>query len=246
MENSNIKFPEFENYQIFEGKMKIEKPEGKMTQAFKYVGNGLENIASFFGNKYQEYDIGSKIKNGGAATLKGLSIAGNYLYDLSKPAINYASDKAKEGVGYFYGKKNENNQNKENIILCRMNNDNEEEREDDEYQDNGLTLKMSSYNPIRSENCSNNNLDYPTLNKINIVNNEEKKKIIESEEKITENNENKEGNNINEINEINKIKSDENIENKKEENNKIKKEENNNSAVPIENIICIERDEDNK
>ena len=184
IDNNKIYFPEFENYKIFEGKTKIEKQEGGLVQAFKYVGNGLGNMASFFGDKYQQYNIGSKIKDGGAATLKGLYFAGNYLYELSKPAMKYASDKAIEGVGYLYRQKNEAN-NTVNV----NNNDNAENKEEiiieeDEGQDSNLFFKIHDESPIQNE-LSHNNQDYPTLSQINNINNESNNEIKNDESNIS-------------------------------------------------------------
>ena len=40
-------------------------------------------MATYLGSKYQEYDMGNKIIDGGVATLKGLSEAGKFIYKLS-------------------------------------------------------------------------------------------------------------------------------------------------------------------
>ena len=61
-------------------------------------------MASYIKNKYNEYDITSKIKTGAS-----------YIYNLSKPVVQYASNKVVEGAGYLYNKINKNNNNdKEN------------------------------------------------------------------------------------------------------------------------------------
>ena len=58
-------------------------------------------MATYLGSKYQEYDMGNKIIDGGAATLKGLAEAGKFIYKLSKPVVKYASIRAVQGVGYL-------------------------------------------------------------------------------------------------------------------------------------------------
>ena len=58
-------------------------------------------MATYLGDKYQEHDMGTKIINGGTATLKGLAQAGKFIYKLSKPVVKYASIRAVQGVGYL-------------------------------------------------------------------------------------------------------------------------------------------------
>ena len=178
IDSKEIYFPEFENYQIFEGKTKIENPERGYVEAFRYVGNGLGSMASFFGGKYQQYDIGSKIKNGGAATLKGLSFVGHYLYELSKPTIKYASDKAVEGVGYLYKKISGNNKNEDHkkIILNKEEDEGKDSclifRMDDENDDNQnnnqdfQVIKENEGENNEINNNENNNQDFPTLSEV--------------------------------------------------------------------------------
>ena len=100
--NQIIYFPEFENYQIYEGKVKIEKKNHfGYIDAFRFVGNGLGSLATYLGEKYQEYDMNNKIIKGGAATLKGLAAAGKFIYKLSKPIVKYASIRTVQGIGYL-------------------------------------------------------------------------------------------------------------------------------------------------
>ena len=58
-------------------------------------------MANYLKDKYIEYDINSKIKT-------GVSVTGNYIYNISKPVVKFASDKAVQGVGFIYNKINEN------------------------------------------------------------------------------------------------------------------------------------------
>ena len=117
------KFPEFEEYEIYDGKTKIEKDPGKLVQAFRYVGKGLGSMKKYF----EESDISSKLKSGGEATLNGISKAGSFLYNLSMPIYNYASGKTKEGFGYLYNKiyGNKENNNGEELTIT-LNNENDE------------------------------------------------------------------------------------------------------------------------
>ena len=119
--NQKINFPEFEKYEIFEGKFKVEKDPGKLVHAFRYIGKGLGNMKTFL----EEHEIKAKLKTGGTATLSGISKAGNFLYG-----------KTKEGLGYLYKKISGENENKDNeedekIILEReTNNSNIIEKDD--------------------------------------------------------------------------------------------------------------------
>ena len=100
--NGIIYFPEFENYQIYEGKLKVEKNKNSgFIDAFRFVGSGLGSMATYLGSKYQEYDMNNKLIEGGAATLKGLAVAGKMLYKIAKPVVKYASIRAVQGVGYL-------------------------------------------------------------------------------------------------------------------------------------------------
>jgi hypothetical protein len=121
--SQEINFPEFENYEIFEGSTIVEKDPGKLVQAFRYVGKGLGSMKKYF----EESDISSKLKSGGEATLNGISKAGSFLYNLSMPIYNYTSGKAKEGFGYLYNKiyGNKENNNGEELTIT-LNNENEE------------------------------------------------------------------------------------------------------------------------
>ena len=121
--SQEINFPEFENYETFEGRTIVEKDPGKLVQAFRYVGKGLGSMKKYF----EESDISSKLKSGGEATLNGISKAGSFLYNLSMPIYNYASGKAKEGFGYLYNKiyGNKENNNGEELTIT-LNNENEE------------------------------------------------------------------------------------------------------------------------
>ena len=169
-------------------------------QAFKYVGNGFGSLASFLGNKYQEYDINNKLKAGGSATLKGLTTAGNYLYDLSKPIVKYASDKATQGVGSLYNQVTGNNKNNEEINRVEKENDEDKgeivincinSEEDNDVKDNNQIFKKpddekekKEENEEKEEKEENENNvieireDYPTFSKINLINENENESNI--------------------------------------------------------------------
>ena len=177
-----MNFPEFENYEIFEGKLNVEKRPGALTQAFRYVGSGLGSLGSFFSSKYEEYNIGSKLKEGGSASLKGLSNAGSYLYNLTKPLMKYASEKATEGVGYLYKKMSENNSNqednKEEIIRIVRDDMFDEENYnisngDNEEQKSDVIFKKSEEINVKEENKEIESGDYPTYSEIKLVQLEE-------------------------------------------------------------------------
>ena len=169
IDNEKIIFPEFEKYEIYEGKAKIEKNKGALINAFRYIGNGLGSLGQYLGEKYQEYDIGTKIKDGGSATLKGLSVAGNYIYQISKPVVNYASNKANEGVEYLYKKMNDNINKKDET---KTNNNKKEENNEMKISFNLLSNedgdKGKNINEIENNNINNmNNVEYPSLSQIN-------------------------------------------------------------------------------
>lgn len=169
IDNEKIIFPEFEKYEIYEGKAKIEKNKGALINAFRYIGNGLGSLGQYLGEKYQEYDIGTKIKDGGSATLKGLSVAGNYIYQISKPVVNYASNKANEGVEYLYKKMNDNiNKKDETKSDSNIKEENNEMKISFNLLSNEDGDKGKNINEIENNNINNmNNVDYPSLSQIN-------------------------------------------------------------------------------
>ena len=169
IDNEKIIFPEFEKYEIYEGKAKIEKNKGALINAFRYIGNGLGSLGQYLGEKYQEYDIGTKIKDGGSATLKGLSVAGNYIYQISKPVVNYASNKANEGVEYLYKKMSDNiNKKDETKTDNNIKEENNEIKISFNLLSNEVGDKGKNINEIENNNINNmNNVDYPSLSQIN-------------------------------------------------------------------------------
>ena len=187
--NGIIYFPEFENYQIYEGKLKVEKKKNSgYIDAFRFVGSGLGSLATYLGNKYQEYDMNNKIIKGGAATLKGLATAGKFIYNLSKPVVKYAGIRAVQGVGYLC-------KQAEFQLSDDEKDDEEEEEEDEDEKQNSKKgnkkekkKKKHKKNKKEKENIINNDnnnqdslclkegdyifepcIEYPTFESINKV-----------------------------------------------------------------------------
>ena len=75
IEDQSIYFPEFENYELFKIKQFPVKQNSSIFNAFKYIGSGL------------------------GAMYNGLKIAGNYIYNSSKPNIKDDSNKTMQNVG---------------------------------------------------------------------------------------------------------------------------------------------------
>jgi len=76
MDENDIDFAEFEDYKIYRGKNVYVKPPSTFQWAVNAVGVGIGNVATYVGDKYEEYKVNDKIKN-------GLFTVGNYLYNLS-------------------------------------------------------------------------------------------------------------------------------------------------------------------
>ena len=143
--NGIIYFPEFENYQIYEGKLKVDKKNNGLVDAFRFVGSGLGSLATYLGNKYQEYDMNNKIIKGGAATLKGLAVAGKFLYNKSKPVVKYLGIKTIQGVGYLC-------QQAEYHLSGDENDDDEEEEEDEKNTKKGKEKKKKKGKKKKDKN----------------------------------------------------------------------------------------------
>ena len=148
-------------------------------------------MASYLKDKYNEYSIGSKIKSGVS-----------YIYNKSKPVVEYASNKVVEGAGYLYNKISENikgtsnnNEIKEenNINIIRLDDSNdvqqsslvfekaegleEEEKEKEEEKENNIQKQeFPSLSTINKEIEKNPNEN----NKINIDNNNNSEVSLET------------------------------------------------------------------
>ena len=186
--NQIIYFPEFENYQIYEGKVKIEKKNHfGYIDAFRFVGNGLGSLATYLGEKYQEYDMNNKIIKGGAATLKGLAAAGKFIYKLSKPIVKYASIRTVQGIGYLaqqaeYQLSDDDGEEEEDEDKNTNKGNNKEKKEKKKKKkkkkkkDEDLTVSKNSENDNQNSFCLQEGdyifqpcLEYPTFESINKV-----------------------------------------------------------------------------
>ena len=102
-------------------------------------------MASFFGNKYEEYDMNKKIINGGEATLKGLASAGNSLYQVAKPVVKNVTKKAVQGVEYLCEQ-----------ILCHLSDNKKDKKpEDPQEKDPKESVDYPSFEIINKENINN-------------------------------------------------------------------------------------------
>ena len=182
--NQIIYFPEFENYQIYEGKVKIEKKNHfGYIDAFRFVGNGLGSLATYLGEKYQEYDMNNKIIKGGAATLKGLAAAGKFIYKLSKPIVKYASIRTVQGIGYLaqqaeYQLSDDDGEEEEDEDknTNKGNNKDKKKKKKKKKKDEDLTVSKNSENGNQNSFCLQEGdyifqpcIEYPTFESINKV-----------------------------------------------------------------------------
>ena len=155
------------------------------------IGNNIGNIASYLKDKYSQYEIGSKIKS-------GIS----YVYNKSKPVVDYASNKVVEGAGYLYNKISENIKGTSNNNEIKEENNINIIRLDDSNDVQHSSLVFEKAEGLEEEEKENNieKQEFPSLSTIN---------------KETEKNKNEDNNNNNnsevskENNTINIIKIDE-------------------------------------
>ena len=113
-------------------------------------------MATYIKDKYNEYEINDKIKTGVA-----------YVYNASKPIVQYASNKVVEGAGYLYNKINDNIKgNQKN----NTNNGNEKNEDNNIIQINS-DVQKSSLIFEKPEGLDNENEikieEYPSLSSIN-------------------------------------------------------------------------------
>ena len=137
IKSQSIYFPEFEKYELFEGKEIAENQSSNIINAFRFVGSGLGSLASYLGNKYGEYKIGDKLKNGSYTMFQGLKNAGNYIYSSSKPILKYASIKTVQGVGYLC---------KQAEYHLSGEEDNKEEKENNTEEGNSINERKKEVN----------------------------------------------------------------------------------------------------
>ena len=174
-DSEEIFFPEFENYQIYKGSTVVPNPE-KLTDTFRNIAYGLGSVPSYLKEKYDDYEVGSKIKT-------GIS----YIYNASKPVVQYASNKFVKGAKYLYNKLNENINGTSNNDGQKDNNSNSNIislNEDNNVQHSSLVfVKAEGLDEEKEEREDNSNSgiqEYPSLSKINqneINNNNEKSDV---------------------------------------------------------------------
>ena len=113
-------------------------------------------MATYIKDKYNEYEINDKIKTGVA-----------YVYNASKPIVQYASNKVVEGAGYLYNKINDNIKGNQNN---NTNNGNEKNEDNNIIQINS-DVQKSSLIFEKPEGLDNENEikieEYPSLSSIN-------------------------------------------------------------------------------
>ena len=154
-----------------------------MINAFRYIGSGLGSLASYLGQKCTEYDVGNKIVKGGAATLEGMKVTGNFLYKNSKPIFKYMSIKAVQGLGYLCQQVQDQLSSK--IETNKKNEIKEDEKNIDKNRNKEkLGVSINNENYINEGNNKNMNdyvfipsVDFPTFEEININKNSIKGKI---------------------------------------------------------------------
>ena len=149
-----------------------------MINAFRYIGSGLGNFASYLGQKCTEYDVGNKLVKGGAATLEGVKITGNFLYKNSKPIFKYMSIKAVQGIGYLCQQVQD--QLSSHVEVKTKNDNKEDEKIIDKNNNKKEKLGMSVYNDNYINEGNNKNMgdyvfvpsvDFPTFEEINVSKN---------------------------------------------------------------------------
>ena len=115
-------------------------------------------MATYLGSKYQEYDMGNKIIDGGAATLKGLAEAGKFIYKLSKPVVKYASIRAVQGVGYLC--------KQAEFQLSDDENDSDEDDVDNVKDKNKKNKKSKKNKKKKEQNIENQNYNNNIINNV--------------------------------------------------------------------------------
>lgn len=89
-------FPEFENYEIYNGGIDLNKPNNDgLTQK---LSNSLTSVKE----KLEESHLGEKLKIGGTALFKALTTTGGLLFSASVPVANFIGKTTYKGVGYAY------------------------------------------------------------------------------------------------------------------------------------------------
>jgi len=180
--NNVIYFPEFQNYQIYEGKIKPEKSKSGYLEAFRYIGKGLGSMASYLASKYQEYDMNDKLLKGGGLAAQGLVGAGKLLYkNVAKPAIKGTL----KGIGYMCNLAannitDDNNEKENNQVNNKDNNHgNNQNNNHGNNQNNNQDNSPGNIQINNQDNYPINNQDnYPINNQDNYqINNQDNNQI---------------------------------------------------------------------
>ena len=246
IDNSIIYFPEFENYNIFEGKIIPEvNNRNYLINLFRFIGSGYLN------QKINDNDIYGKTLKGTFTMLKGIKEGGKFIYKTSKPIFKYLSIKTIQGIGYLCKKvideleeNNKDNNNIDNKNKCNidindfLNVDNyviTPSLEFPTFEEIMMANNNNYYNNINYNNNYNNNFPIEDFNNFN---NQNPNVIVMGGYENNNNNNNEYFTDFeNDINECNKNvnyenknlelefqKKDSNVENPIKENNNFVKE----------------------
>ena len=104
-------FPEFENYELYNGTIDLNRTNGGLRQK---LSQSLTNVKE----KLEESHLGEKLKLGSLALFKALTTTGGLLFSASVPVANFIGKTTYKGVGYTYnyltGNKETPKQNEKN------------------------------------------------------------------------------------------------------------------------------------
>ena len=201
--NQIIYFPEFQEYQIYVGKLIPKKKTSEVIEAFRYVGNGLGTMGNYLAEKYQENDMNNKLIEGGVLAAKGVGVVGKALYKVAKPVVKFTTIKAIQGIGYLC--------NQAVNLLSDTDTENKDKIEDvnGEKIEEDKKIEQINPNPINQQNS----LDLPDGGQL-VFQQSEEYPTFESIDRIYKNNNNNNimQNNLNNgNNNINNIQNQNNI-----------------------------------
>ena len=201
--NQIIYFPEFQEYQIYVGKLIPKKKTSEVIEAFRYVGNGLGTMGNYLAEKYQENDMNNKLIEGGVLAAKGVGVVGKALYKVAKPVVKFTTIKAIQGIGYLC--------NQAVNLLSDTDTENKDKIEDEKGEkiEEDKKIEQINPNPINQQNS----LDLPDGGQL-VFQQSEEYPTFESIDRIYKNNNNNNimQNNLNNgNNNINNIQNQNNI-----------------------------------
>ena len=101
-----------------------------------------------------------------------MSATGNYLFDLSKPIMKYATDKAAQGMQYLYRQMTGKSIDEDNEIDRREGNKGNDNIINEENE--GASSSIFFEKGEIFEDNPNDNRNYPTLSQVNKPNEDEK------------------------------------------------------------------------